>query len=314
MVRKLKKPIAFLLSFAMIMTVLLDFPGNTFGMITAGLHASAEAISPAKPDVGEGTEASPYEIDSAQELYWFAALVDGTLTDGTAQNVAAWAKLTANITVNTGVLKEDGTLVSNTSGFVDWTPIATKSKSYSGTFDGQGFTISGLYYEYNDDDAVGLFGALSSDGKIKNVTIADSYFHEEYYVGGICGYSSGEITNCHNYGLLRGYNSIGGICGFNLGTISDCHNAGNVDDASYNLGGICGTSGGDITNCYNTGALSASYSAGGILGYRDGGKIRNCFNIGTVACDNNGVGAICGHDQPSVTSTDPAYINCYYDS
>ena len=72
---------------------------------------------------------------------------------------------------------------------MDWTPIATKSKSYSGTFDGQGFTISGLYYEYNDDDAVGLFGALSSDGKIKNVTIADSYFHEEYYAGGICGYS-----------------------------------------------------------------------------------------------------------------------------
>ena len=86
MVRKLKKPIAFLLSFAMIMTVLLDFPGNTFGMITAGLHASAEEISPAQPDVGEGTEESPYEIDSAEELYWFAALVDGTLTDGTEQN------------------------------------------------------------------------------------------------------------------------------------------------------------------------------------------------------------------------------------
>ena len=65
-------------------------------------------ITPVKPSAGDGSSGNPYQIGNAAELYWFAALVNGTLTDGTAQNSNACAILTSNITVNTGVLKADG--------------------------------------------------------------------------------------------------------------------------------------------------------------------------------------------------------------
>ena len=69
-----------------------------------------------------------YQIKTANNLFWFAALVNGTLTDGTAQNAAACAVLTTNIDL-TGEA---------------WTPIGSKSNPYTGTFDGAGFTISGM--------------------------------------------------------------------------------------------------------------------------------------------------------------------------
>ena len=84
---------------------------------------SQAAITPSMPTNGDGTSSNPYQISTAAELYWYAALVNGTLTDGTAQNPAACAKLTANITVNSGVLNADGTLSANSSGFTQWDPI-----------------------------------------------------------------------------------------------------------------------------------------------------------------------------------------------
>ena len=100
-------------------------------------------INPSKPS-GVGSENSPYEISNAEELYWFAALVNGEL-EGVSQNTSANAVLTADITVNNDVLYSDGTLNENYSNFITWTPIGY-FESYTGTFDGQGHTISGLYF------------------------------------------------------------------------------------------------------------------------------------------------------------------------
>ena len=117
-------------------------------------------ISPSKPS-GEGTAANPYQIGSAAELYWFAALVNGdTNVDGvTAANKAACAELTQNIKVNSGVLQSDGSL-ADASGFTAWTPISTDDENpYTGTFDGKGYTISGLYFNNtNKSYYIGLFG------------------------------------------------------------------------------------------------------------------------------------------------------------
>ena len=56
---------------------------------------------------------------------------------------------------------------------------------YKGTFDGQGHTISGLYFNDVDASYVGLFGG--NCGTIKNVGVVDSYFCGSNYVGGVCG-------------------------------------------------------------------------------------------------------------------------------
>ena len=96
-------------------------------------------ISPSKPS-GGGTENSPYQIGTAAELYWFAALVNGEL-GGETQNASANAVLTADINCSS----------------ITWTPIGFRYP-YEGTFDGQGYTISGLYFNDRNVDFVGLFG------------------------------------------------------------------------------------------------------------------------------------------------------------
>ena len=80
-------------------------------------------ITPTKPSSGDGTSGSPYQIGTKAELYWFAALVNGDTSapEVSSENKGACATLTADITVNTGVLNENGTLNNNGSGLETWT-------------------------------------------------------------------------------------------------------------------------------------------------------------------------------------------------
>lgn len=218
---------------------------------------SQAAITPSMPTNGDGTSSNPYQISTAAELYWYAALVNGTLTDGTAQNPAACAKLTANITVNSGVLNADGTLSANSSGFTQWDPIGvyeSEEKMYTGTFDGNGKTISGLYVNDAEKYNVGLFGLIN--GTVKNVGVVDSYFNAEQNVGGICGFNQmGTIANCYHLGTVVGNNVVGGISGYNhYAIIANCYYSGSVSITGSNAFYVGGVGGllhfGEIENCY----------------------------------------------------------------
>lgn len=175
---------------------------------------------------GDGTENDPYQIGTAEELYWFADLVNNG-------DEYACAVLTADITVNTGVLDKNGELAKDGSKLISWTPICTDGQYFRGTFDGRNHTISGLYF--NDDTAsyVGLFGYLYGNlydkGIISNIGIIDSYFNGKEYVGGVCGQMASQnnsIINCYNAGSVNGTNTVGGICGYssNGTSIADCYN------------------------------------------------------------------------------------------
>ena len=216
-------------------------------------------IKPTQPNIGDGTSANPYQIGTPEELYWFAALVNGELGGETPN---ASAKLTADISVNSYVLDYDGTLNNNGDGFETWTPIGNGSKLYTGTFDGQGHTISGLYFNISECPIVGLFGA--NKGTIKNVGVVDSYFYGGDYVGGVCGANSegGTITGCYNTGMVSGNFQVGGVCGLNDGST--------------------------ITGCYNTGTVSGNFQVGGVCGINDKGTITGCYTNSGVVCENNG--------------------------
>ena len=273
---------------------------------------STRGIVATKPS-GDGTEAKPYQISSAAELYWFAGLVNGTLTDGTVQNKAAWAELTTDITVNTDVLDDDG---NPNSGLEAWTPIGSYGdkgdEAYTGTFDGDRHTISGLYV--NGGNQVGLFGYVGTGGKIQNVGVVDSYIHANSdvggsYVGGVCGYNHGGIIeNCYNTGDVSGSDYVGGVCGYNNGGIieKNCYNTGDVS-GDNSVGGVCGYNffGGFITSCYNTGNVSGNNAAGGVCGWNSDGTIENCYNIGSVSGDEN-VGGVCGRNDDTCSIE-----NCY---
>ena len=314
--------------------------------------AWADTFTPTKPSNGDGSKESPYQIGTAAELYWFAGLVNGdtnvcdynadTNPTGTQQNKAACAVLTANITVNSGVLKADGSIADNVSSFRSWTPIGNYNNEYTGTFDGQGYTVSGLYFKDTSKEEVGLFGHLGSGGKISNVGVLDSYFEFRMMGGGICGCNYGEINNCSNGGTVIGNtgSGAGGVCGMNYGTIKDCKNTGSVSGSVDDTGGVCGVIySGTIENCLNEGAVSGTTNPnnffGGVCG-ENSGTIKNCYNTGNVSVNNvTCIGGVCGENSGTVTScfntgligtgsfiggicgkngVNSSTTNCYYDS
>jgi len=220
----------------------ITFNNNGFGNCP---KCNATVYQPAvettdKYDIDDdSTKDTVYEISNAGQLYWFAGLVNGTL-DGVKQNTLANAVLTANITVNENLLDSlqydtEGN-VSNGSDFITWTPIADCMEDhitlYSGTFDGNNKTVSGLYFN-GDSTCIGLFGSSEADGNIKNVGVVDSYFKGNNFVGGVCGRNDGTITNCYNAGNLTVIESsatIGGICGYNFGPITNCYYLADTED------------------------------------------------------------------------------------
>lgn len=264
----------------------------------------AQSITPTKPK-GDG-KGTPYQISNRAELYWFARLVNGKL-ENEEQDLSANAILTKNIIVNEYVLDANKELLSG-KDFIEWEPIGTSSwKTYTGTFDGQGHTIRGLYFYNPDASYVGLFGCIGANGKISNVEVLDSYFQFDADGGGVCGQNDrGELQNCSNSSTVIGRVSGGGVCGNNNGNIINCFNKGTVS-GQYNLGGVCGYNGGNATNCFNEGTVSGQkYDVGGVCGVNKSGGITNCFNEGIVSGTGSKVGGVCGANYSGTIT------NCYY--
>ena len=282
----------------------ITFNSNGFGncpKCNATVYQSAVETTDKYDIDDDGTKETVYEISNAGQLYWFAGLVNGTL-DGIEQNTLANAILTANITVNDNLLDSlqydaEGN-VSNGSDFITWTPIADCMEDhitlYSGTFDGNNKTVSGLYFNDNST-RIGLFGSSEADGNIKNVGVVDSYFKGNDFVGGVCGRNDGTITNCYNAGNLTVIESsatIGGICGYNSGTVTNCYNTGTVTATGQaaSVGGVCGCSIAPISNCYNIGTVTATSSStdiSDICGYNFG-PIKNCYYLADKEDENGG--------------------------
>ena len=268
------------------------------------LGASADGITPSQP-TGDGTAANPYQISTAAELYWFAQQVNSGET-------GINAVLTADITIQTITYGDDGN-PANADDLTQWTPICGKEignfvyTKYTGTFDGGGHSISGLYYN-GDGDYAGLFGFVGSGGRVQNVKVTDSYISNGKGLGrtgGVCGYNNGTIMNCSFSGSVTGSGSgrgrVGGVCGGNGGMISNCYNAGAVTGSNNGsgtytcVGGVCGENGNTttgyatITNCCNTGAVTGSGNVGGVCGYNFDGTITNCYWL-DKAYSGTGVG------------------------
>ena len=221
-----------------------------------------------------------YQLGSKKDLTWFANYVN-------TENNTACAILTADITMNEGVLNSSGNL--NSGSFEAWTPIGNDVELYFGEFNGNGYTISGLYFNDEERNNVGLFGKVGNNAYIHDVGIKDSYFYGKDHVGGICGdFASGRIENCWNGATIKAKQwNAGGISGscWIYASIKDCYNIGKVftiyDNDSY--GGICGAVYENtsvdytISNCYT---LQGQCSHG-VYGTLDGGcpasKINHSF-------------------------------------
>jgi hypothetical protein len=259
----------------------------------------AQTSSNEKPDV---------TISSVRELNEFALKVNnGNNYSGKL------IKLTRDI-------KYDGVTVNN------FIPIGYDgAREFNGTFDGAGYTISGIdITDSNNIYMVGLFGAIGEGGVVKNVKFTDSTF-TGFTMGAIAGINFGTINNCLSNVKLNILNSsyVGGISGSNYGIVLNCISNSQITSKSYRyyIGGIIGYNDGSVLNSFNTGDISNNYDSpddlyiGGVVGYnRSKGTIQNCYNVGIISGNGNKAGIVSlaeGIVANSFCSTESAEQNIY---
>ena len=245
---------------------------------------------------GLGTEASPYEISTADQLKNFATAVNGK--DDQTADPDAHAKLMNDIDLNPNMKIDEDGKVTNGSELDQWTPIGnSESTAYTGTFNGQNFKISGLYIKNTSSVAnyQGLFGYLGTGGTVKDLSVSGTVSGNNF-VGGVVGDNrSGSVENCCNIGEVSGNNFVGGVVG-------------------YSSGGISASA--SVTNCYNIGEVSGNSYVGGVVGHSSGGisasaSVTNCYNTGTVTGTDDYVGGVVGSNDSGISAS-ASVTNCYY--
>ena len=173
------------------------------------------------------------------------------------------------------------------SGYPNWTPIGRFDPPddmlpFSGVFDGQGYSITGLKISGNED-ARGLFGYTYS-GAIRNVVIRNPEIEGKDQVGALVGYqaySNQGIKNCAVIGgKIQGRSHVGGLVGYmEESPIQNCYSTCEVVAMDFYAGGIVGDHRvvASIRNCYATGNISGTYS-GGIVGVAQ--DVERCVALG----------------------------------
>ena len=235
-------------------------------------------------DDGQGN----YTVTSAEGLKNIAKLVN-----------EEW-KLGINITLTADI---------NLKG-IDWTPIGKDdNKAYTGTFDGNGKTITGLTVT-RSNRYTGLFGFIK--GTVKNVVLTEVNITSGTFVGGVAGWSfGGNIENCSVSGSVSGSSGsdVGGVVGYQqVGSITGCSSSATVK-GTERAGGVVGvTNGGTtpLTACYATGNVTVENDgtsnawAGGIVGMNGTGTLIACYAAGNVS--GNIVGGAVGVNYANVTA------------
>ena len=283
-------------------------------LLVAFLAIAGNAVWAAEPQLtGSGTESDPYQISTADNLKTFRDYVN----EGHPEACA--------------ILKDDIELDSSE----EWEPIGYVTTSgyfptysYTGTFDGNNKTISGINITENTSGIVGLFSVIGTysifpssqtqGGKVENLKVYGSITYNNtasVNAAGICGFNIGEIVNCENHISISGTLSAGGICYQNYGVIKDCANSAAISSVGFS-GGICCHNGGEIEKCYNEEAISAEAEnnqqpiAAGISAKSIDGKnatIKNCFNSGAITSDYEASGICSISDFSSITTIE----NCH---
>ena len=257
---------------------------------------------------GNGTEAEPFMLKTADHLAWFRDYVN----EG---HPNVWAKIADDVKeIDMSTVCHEADTEKQVAE-LSWTPIGNESNKYIGTFDGNDKIISNLYINATSVNT-GFFG-YATDGSIKNITFDNakvkstgSYYTAilagvaEYciieniktlancsvegntFVGGILGAARDNISNCENHAEVKGADSVGGVVGSYYGSsksISSCANYGAVTGTSGEVGGMVGYfSTGTIQNSANYGDITGTYYVGNLIGNAIECNLNNVLGTGNV--------------------------------
>lgn len=219
-------------------------------------------------------------------------------TVSTPEQLMDWAE-----EVRKGNRSLDCTLAADITLTEDWTPVGISFvNQYTGTFDGNGYTIRGLTVTGSNEYA-GLFGYIGSGGTVKNVKLEDVQIattNSYGYAGGVAGYSRGTIENCSVSGSVSSNYSAGGVVAQQFGnSITGCSSSATVKGTAE-VGGVAGKTDNSatLTACYATGnvtferASTINTFAGGVVGSNGGGTLIACYATGSVTGTGTGTGSI----------------------
>ena len=211
-----------------------------------------------------------------------------TYSVSNAHGLQTWNEAALNDLSISCTLTADITLPTVSEGESNWTPIGTGSdNAYTGTFDGNGHTITGLtIYNHpsNYDNFVGLIGYLGGGGTVQNLSLENVNITGGDIVGSVVGDNYGTVTACTASGNVSGNSRIGGVVGWNNGTVSG---------GSY-VGGVVGRNvSGTVTACYHAnGTVSGDSYVGGMVGFNKSGTLTACYWSGYagdgIGQDNTG--------------------------
>ncbi len=231
---------------------------------------------------GSGTPGEPYQITTAEQLQ----LMNDDLS---AHYVLA------------NDIDASGTISWNSGAGFD--PIGEFFTKFTGSFDGQGHNITGLYINaLSGGRGTGLFASTDSQCEIRNVSIIDCNVSGEGVVGALAGQSGGTVTQCYATGTVYGNGGyVGGLIGTNFqGTITQCYATADVNANNNGAGGLVGSNSGNTTQCYATGNVNGSRDyVGGLAGFNNE-IITQCYATGKVSGESY-VGGLVGTNRKTLT-------------
>ena len=307
-----KRVISWLLTVVMVVSML---PTSVLADTLAAdqeQQTQQEQTAPADTDSNVPTEDE--ETQEQQEPAAETPASRSARSGGTAPMLAAAGAVQNIGTAEAFAAMEPGGNYQLTADITVTAPYANEFTDFSGTFDGNGHTVT-LNITASTAN-VGLFSKLADGAVVKNVITAGSVTTTgKNNVGGIAGTADGNVTieNCKNKASIKGGKGAGGILGYSepgsgFVTISSCANMGSVSGTRKQVGGIAGNVVGThiIRNCYNQGDIS---DGAGILGRGTKGVlVENCYTVGSVETN----GAIMAVSSSSYSSDEPCRIvNCY---
>lgn len=255
-----------------LISVVLAFTVSA-GMCTVSAYGAAQ-----------GTAANPYMISTASQL------------QAVNNDPDAHYRLAGNIDL---------------SG-LDFEPIGNVDAGpFTGSFDGNGYTISNLTVD--SGKYAGLFGY--NEGQVTDVTLSKVSVQGTKYVGGVVAYNdeTGTVSQCEvKSGKIKAADGlsemyVGGVVGYNSGTFEGySYNGANInaDDSSGSIyaGGIIGYSSSAVSfSADNKGNITAQRGvAGGIIGYGSKLNLHSCINFGDVYGREKAAGIVAAYGNCTV--------------
>jgi hypothetical protein len=295
------------------------------GVCTFSIVSAQTAIV---PSAGDGSAGNPYQIASLENLYWITA------------DASRWEYHY----IQTADIDADATTGWDSGN--GWKPIGnTVGTPFSGSYDGQGHTISNLSMSRSGSDGQGLFGYIRNDSEppiIQNVRVMNVNITGWDQIGGLAASCENYVvvSNCFSTGTITGNSFIGGLVGnnfystvknssstcnvsgvynvgglvaYNHGTssfISGCYSTGSVTGTGNSIGGLVGgILWGNVSDCYSTSTVSGTFEVGGLIGKIDHGIVTACYSMGSVS-GGSSIGGLVGNNEADFGTV----ANCFWNT